>query len=44
MIEGIKEAGVNCPTRKAFITNLRLVDDYTADGWFEPIDVSEVYN
>ena len=44
MIEGIKEAGVNCPTRKAFINNLRLVDDYTADGWFEPIDFSEVYN
>ena len=44
MIEGIKEAGVNCPTRKAFINNLRLVDDYTADGWFDPIDFSEVYN
>jgi branched-chain amino acid transport system substrate-binding protein len=44
LIQGIKEAGVNCPTRKAFINNLRLVDDYTADGWFEPVDFSAVYN
>jgi branched-chain amino acid transport system substrate-binding protein len=44
MIQGIKEAGVNCPTRKAFINNLRLVDDYTAGGWFEPIDFRAVYN
>ena len=26
LIEGIKAAGVNCPTRKAFINNLRLVE------------------
>ena len=35
MIEGIKAAGVSCPTRKAFINNLRLVKGYTADGFFE---------
>lgn len=36
MIEGIKEAGVECPTREAFINNLRLVDDYDAGGWLDP--------
>jgi ABC-type branched-subunit amino acid transport system substrate-binding protein len=37
-LQGIKEAGVACPTRKAFITNLRLLKDYTANGAFDPID------
>lgn len=37
-IEGIKQAGVECPTRKAFITNLRLLEGYTANGAFDPID------
>jgi branched-chain amino acid transport system substrate-binding protein len=41
-IEGIKQAGVECPTREAFITNLRLVDDYDAGGFLEPaVDFSE---
>jgi branched-chain amino acid transport system substrate-binding protein len=41
-IEGIKQAGVECPTREAFITNLRLVDDYSAGGFLEPaVDFSE---
>lgn len=44
LVQGIKEAGVTCPTRKAFITNLRLVDDYTANGWFDSIDYSEEFN
>ena len=35
MIEGIKAAGVNCPTRKAFINNLRLEKGYTGDGFFD---------
>jgi Periplasmic binding protein len=43
-IEGIKAAGVNCPTRKAFINNLRMEKGYTADGWFEPISFADVYN
>jgi branched-chain amino acid transport system substrate-binding protein len=45
MIEGIKAAGVSCPTRKAFINNLRLEKNYTADGWFSdiPINFSKVY-
>jgi len=46
MIEGIKAAGVSCPTRKAFINNLRLEKGYTADGFFSdiPIDFAKVYN
>jgi branched-chain amino acid transport system substrate-binding protein len=36
MIEGIKEAGVECPTREAFINNLRLVEDYDAGGFLDP--------
>ena len=44
MIEGIKAAGVSCPTRKAFINNLRLVKGYTADGWFPPMNFADVYN
>jgi hypothetical protein len=47
LIEGIKAAGVNCPTRKAFINNLRLVKGYTADGFFDDpettIDFAEVF-
>ena len=44
MIEGIKAAGVECPTRKAFINNLRLVKGYTADGFFPPMNFADVYN
>jgi branched-chain amino acid transport system substrate-binding protein len=44
LIEGIKAAGVECPTRKAFIRNLRLVKGYTADGFFPPMNFTDVYN
>ncbi len=44
MIEGIKAAGVSCPTRKAFINNLRMVKGYTADGMFPPLNFADVYN
>ncbi|GMU77826.1 MAG: hypothetical protein AMXMBFR46_06240 [Acidimicrobiia bacterium] len=44
LVQGIKEAGVTCPTRKAFITNLRLLDGYTANGWFDPINYTEEFN
>jgi branched-chain amino acid transport system substrate-binding protein len=44
LIEGIKAAGVNCPTQKGFINNLRLVKNYTADGFFDPIDFQYVFN
>jgi ABC-type branched-subunit amino acid transport system substrate-binding protein len=44
LVQGIKEAGITCPTRKGFITNLRLLDNYSANGWFDPIDYSEEFN
>jgi len=44
MIEGIKAAGMNCPTRKAFINNLRLVKNYTADGFFPPLNFTDTFN
>ena len=44
MIEGLKAAGLSCPTRKAFINNLRLVKGYTADGFFPPMNFADVYN
>jgi branched-chain amino acid transport system substrate-binding protein len=46
MIEGIKAAGESCPTRKAFINNLRIEKGYTADGFFSdlPIDFAKVYD
>ena len=40
-IQGLKEAGLNCPTRKAFITNLRLNDSYDGGGAFDPVDLSK---
>jgi branched-chain amino acid transport system substrate-binding protein len=50
-IEGIKAAGVNCPTQKAFINNLRMETGYTAsptgkpeDGWFPPVNFAEVFD
>lgn len=42
-IEGIKAAGVGCPTRKAFINNLRLVKGYDAGGSFIPVDFAKVF-
>ena len=42
-VEGVKEAGVGCPTRKAFINNLRLVKSYDAGGSFIPVNYSEIF-
>ena len=42
-IRGLKEAGLGCPTRKAFISNLRLVHDYDGAGAFDPVDLSKDY-
>ncbi len=42
-IEGLKAAGVGCPTRKAFITNLRLEKAYDANGFFDPVNFSEEF-
>jgi branched-chain amino acid transport system substrate-binding protein len=47
LIKGIQAAGESCPTRKAFINNLRLVKGYTGDGFFDDpettIDFAKVY-
>lgn len=42
-IEGIKAAGVGCPTRKAFINNLRLETGYSAGDSFIPVDFAKVF-
>jgi branched-chain amino acid transport system substrate-binding protein len=42
-VRGLQEAGVGCPTREAFITNLRLVRDYTGGGAFSPVDFAALY-
>jgi branched-chain amino acid transport system substrate-binding protein len=38
-LQGLKDAGVSCPTRKAFIANLRLEHAYTGGGAFDPVDL-----
>jgi len=42
-IEGLKAAGLECPTRAAFIKNLRKVKGYDANGAFEPVDFAKVF-
>jgi branched-chain amino acid transport system substrate-binding protein len=42
-IQGIKEAGVECPTREAFINNLRLLKGYDANGAFLPVDFADIF-
>jgi branched-chain amino acid transport system substrate-binding protein len=42
-VEGIKAAGVDCPTRKAFINNLRLQKGYSAGNAFIPVDRAESF-
>ncbi|HMG40476.1 MAG TPA: ABC transporter substrate-binding protein [Acidimicrobiales bacterium] len=36
LIRGLEEAGAECPTREAFVENLRQVDDYDAGGVLNP--------
>jgi branched-chain amino acid transport system substrate-binding protein len=40
-VRGLEEAGTNCPTRAAFIDNLRLVKDYDGNGAFDPVNLTE---
>jgi len=42
-IRGINAAGVDCPTRKNFIKNLRKVKGYDANGAFIPVDFNEIF-
>jgi branched-chain amino acid transport system substrate-binding protein len=41
LLRGLKEAGDGCPTRAAFINNLRLVKNYDGDGAFDPVDLAK---
>ena len=36
LIRGLQEAGEECPTREAFIENLRQVSDFDANGLLDP--------
>jgi len=42
-IEGLKAAGLSCPTRQGFITNLRLEKNWTAHGAFAPVDFTTIF-
>lgn len=42
-IKGLEEAGASCPTRVAFIDNLRLVKGYTANGFMSPVDYAKAF-
>ena len=42
-IEGLKAAGVSCPTRKAFITKLRAEKGWTGHGAFNPVDFAKAF-
>ncbi|HEV2309644.1 MAG TPA: ABC transporter substrate-binding protein [Acidimicrobiia bacterium] len=42
-IEGLKAAGLSCPTRTGFVTNLRLEKNWTAHGAFAPIDFTTIF-
>jgi ABC-type branched-subunit amino acid transport system substrate-binding protein len=43
LVQGIKDAGVSCPTREAFINNLRMEDAYTGGGAFDPVNLAESF-
>lgn len=42
-ILGLQQAGASCPTRAAFIHNLRQVKGYTADGLLPPTSFAQVF-
>ena len=42
-IRGLEVAGPTCLTRSAFVSNLRKVKDYTADGLLPPTNFSAVF-
>jgi hypothetical protein len=42
-IEGLKAAGVSCPTRKGFITKLRAEKNWTGHGAFNPVDFAKAF-
>ena len=42
-VRGLNAAGLECPTRKNFIKNLRKVKGYDANGAFIPVDFNEIF-
>ena len=42
-VRGVQAAGVKCPTRAAFIKNLRKVRGYDANGAFQPVDFKDIF-
>jgi ABC-type branched-subunit amino acid transport system substrate-binding protein len=42
-IRGLAAAGARCPTRSAFVHNLRLVRGYTADGLVPPTNFTTIF-
>jgi branched-chain amino acid transport system substrate-binding protein len=42
-VAGLKAAGASCPTRVAFIDNLRLVKGYDANGFIAPVNFAEIF-
>ena len=42
-IRGLHEAGATCPTRRAFIDNMRRVKGYTADGLLPSTDFGALF-
>lgn len=42
-VTGLKAAGAECPTRVAFIDNLRLTKDYTANGFLSPVNFAGIF-
>jgi ABC-type branched-subunit amino acid transport system substrate-binding protein len=43
LVQGIKDAGISCPTRAAWINNLRLEKAYTAGGFFPATNLAQVF-
>jgi branched-chain amino acid transport system substrate-binding protein len=42
-IRGVKAAGLECPTRKNFIKNLRKVKGFDGNGAYMPVDFNEIF-
>jgi branched-chain amino acid transport system substrate-binding protein len=42
-IRGLKAAGLDCPTRKNFIKNLRKVKDFDGNGAYIPVDFNDIF-
>ncbi len=43
MLRGLQAAG-RCPTRQSFMTNLRAVSDFSADGLLSPVNMGTIFD